>query len=110
MRPDAFFSLFFLSFFFTLVSSLSLSLFFSIKHIWLRAVGGFGFLIHSDFLVEVVVVLRAVGGGCGFLGLPLVVVELDFGVAGFEEQKMLGHMCFSCYRTYVMILCNWLIL
>ena len=23
---------------------------------------------------------------------------------------MLGHMCFSCYRTYVMILCNWLIL
>ena len=52
--------------------------FFSIKHIWLRAVGGFGFLIHSDFLVEVVVVLRTVGGGggcgCGFLGLPLVVV------------------------------------
>ena len=51
----------------------------SIKHIWLRAIGGFGFLIHSNFLVEVVVVLRAVGGGgrsCGFLGLPLVVVEL----------------------------------
>ena len=23
--------------------------------------------------------------------------------------SMLGHMCFSCYRTYVMILCNWLI-
>ena len=23
---------------------------------------------------------------------------------------LLGHMCFSCYRTYVMILCNWLIL
>ena len=23
---------------------------------------------------------------------------------------MLGHMCFSCYRTYVMILSNWLIL
>ena len=23
---------------------------------------------------------------------------------------VLGHMCFSCYRTYVMILCNWLIL
>ena len=22
---------------------------------------------------------------------------------------VLGHMCFSCYRTYVMILCNWLI-
>ena len=46
---------------------------------WLRTVGRFGFLIHSDFLVEVVVVLRAVGGGgrsCGFLGLPLVVVEL----------------------------------
>ena len=46
---------------------------------WLRAVGGFGFLIHSDFWVEVMVVLRAVGGGgrsCGFLGLLLVVVEL----------------------------------
>ena len=48
---------------------------------WLRVVGGFGFLIHSNFLVEVVVVLRAVGGGgggggygCGILGLPLVVV------------------------------------
>ena len=26
------------------------------------------------------------------------------------RYKMLGHMCFSCYRTYVMILCNWLIL
>ena len=44
----------------------------SIKHIWLKAVGRFGFLIHSDFLVEVVVVLKAVGGGgcgcgCGFL-------------------------------------------
>ena len=23
---------------------------------------------------------------------------------------LLGHMCFSCYKTYVMILCNWLIL
>ena len=59
MRPDA------SSFFFFFFS-------FSIKHIWLRAVGGFGFLIHSDFLVEVVVVLKAVGGGgcgcgCGFL-------------------------------------------
>ena len=34
--------------------------------------------------------LRAVSGGgcgCGFLGLPLVVVELGFGVAGFEEQE-----------------------
>ena len=58
---------------------------------WLRAIGGFGFLIHLDFLVEVVVVLRAVGsGGCGFLGLPLVVVELGFGEAGFEEQKRKG--------------------
>ena len=30
----------------------------------------------------------------------------------FEENRfwVLGHMCFSCYRTYVMILCNWLIL
>ena len=39
-----------------------------------------GFLcIHLDFLVEVVVVLRTVGGrgcGCGFLGLPLLVVKL----------------------------------
>ena len=62
----------------------------SIKHIWLKAVGRFGFLIHSDFLVEVVAVLRAIGGGgcgCGFLGLPLVVVKLGFDVAGFEEQE-----------------------
>ena len=61
---------------------------FSIKHIWLRAVGGFGFLIHSDFLVEVVIVLRAVGGGgCGygFLGLPLVVVEL--GLKSRKKKK-----------------------
>ena len=39
------------------------------------------------------IVLRAVGGGgcrCGFLDLPLVVVELGFGVAGFEEQKRKG--------------------
>ena len=53
--------------------------------------------------------LRAVGGGgrsCGFLGLPLVVVELGcwwwilglplvvvemgFGVVGFKEQKRKG--------------------
>ena len=36
------------------------------------------------------VVLRAIGGGgcgCGFLGLPLVMVKLGFDVAGFEEQK-----------------------
>ena len=66
MRPNA------SSFFFFFFSS-------SIKHIWLRAVGDFGFLIHLDFLVEVVVVLKVVGGGgcgCGFLDLPLVVVEL----------------------------------
>ena len=30
------------------------------------------------------------GYGCGFLGLPLMVVELGFGVAGFEEQKRKG--------------------
>ena len=27
-----------------------------------------------------------------------------------KKKKLLGHMCFSCYRTYVMILYNWLIL
>ena len=27
-----------------------------------------------------------------------------------KRKALLGHMCFSCYRTYVMILCNWLIL
>ena len=53
----------------------------------LRILGfGFGFSMFVGFLVELVVVLRAVGGGgcgCGFLGLPLVVVELGFGVAGY---------------------------
>ena len=53
----------------------------------LRILGfGFGFSMFVGFLVEVVVVLRTVGGGgygCGFLGLPLVVVELGFGVAGY---------------------------
>ena len=53
-------------------------------------------LSFFSLLVEVVVVLRAVGGGgcgcgCGFLGLPLVVVvELGFGEVGFEEQKRKG--------------------
>ena len=51
----------------------------------MRVVGGFGFLIHSDFLVEVMVVLRAVGGDCGFLGLPLVVAEL-----GLKSRKEKG--------------------
>ena len=27
-----------------------------------------------------------------------------------HRGRLLGHICFSCYRTYVMILCNWLIL
>ena len=57
---------------------------------WLKAVGRFGFLIHSDFLVEVVVVLRAVwwwrlwisrfvvGGG----GAWLMVVDSGFAVGG----------------------------
>ena len=27
-----------------------------------------------------------------------------------QRGRLLGHMCFSCYRTYVMILCNLLIL
>ena len=26
-----------------------------------------------------------------------------------QRGRLLGHVCFSCYRTYVMILCNWLI-
>ena len=26
-----------------------------------------------------------------------------------QMGRLLGHMCFLCYRTYVMILCNWLI-
>ena len=26
-----------------------------------------------------------------------------------QRGRLLGHMCFSCYRIYVMILCNWLI-
>ena len=56
----------------------------------MKAVGRFGFLIHSDFLVEVVVVLRAVwwwrlwisrfvvGGG----GAWLMVVDSGFAVGG----------------------------
>ena len=31
-------------------------------------------------------------------------------VMNYQKGRLLGHMCFSCYRTYVMILCNWLIL
>ena len=31
-------------------------------------------------------------------------------VTDCQKGRLLGHMCFSCYRTYVMILCNWLIL
>ena len=31
-------------------------------------------------------------------------------VTDCQRGRLLGHMCFSCYRTYVMILCNWLIL
>ena len=31
-------------------------------------------------------------------------------VTDCQMGKLLGHMCFSCYRIYVMILCNWLIL
>ena len=30
-------------------------------------------------------------------------------VTDYQRGILLGHMCFSCYRTYVMILCNWLI-
>ena len=30
-------------------------------------------------------------------------------VTDCQRGRLLGHMCFSCYRTYVMILCNWLI-
>ena len=42
-------------------------------------------MIHSDFLVEVVIVLRDVSGGgfgCGFLGSPLVVVDSGFAIGG----------------------------
>ena len=31
-------------------------------------------------------------------------------VTDYQRGRLLGHMCFSCYRIYVMILCNWLIL
>ena len=31
-------------------------------------------------------------------------------VTDCQTGRLLGYMCFSCYRTYVMILCNWLIL
>ena len=31
-------------------------------------------------------------------------------VTDCQRGRLLGHICFSCYRTYVMILCNWLIL
>ena len=31
-------------------------------------------------------------------------------VTDCQRGRLLEHMCFSCYRTYVMILCNWLIL
>ena len=31
-------------------------------------------------------------------------------VTDCQRGRLLGHMCFSCYRTYVMFLCNWLIL
>ena len=31
-------------------------------------------------------------------------------VTDCQRGRLLGHMCFSCYRTYVMILCNRLIL
>ena len=60
-------------------------------------------------------------------GVPIVKIRSDHGKE-FENAKfetfcnehvikkefsalktLLGHMCFSCYRTYVMILCNWLI-
>ena len=33
----------------------------------------------------------------------------DF-VMDCQRGRLLGYMCLSCYRTYVMILCNWLIL
>ena len=31
-------------------------------------------------------------------------------VTDCQMGRLLGHICFSCYRTYVVILCNWLIL
>ena len=40
--------------------------------------------------------------GEGFVNLARVDMSLSL--------KVLGHICSSCYRTYVMILYNWLIL
>ena len=31
-------------------------------------------------------------------------------VTDCQRGRLSGHMCFSCYKTYLMILCNWLIL
>ena len=31
-------------------------------------------------------------------------------VTDYQRGRLLEYMCFLCYRTYVMILCNWLIL
>ena len=42
-------------------------------------------LVRLDFLVEVVVMMRAIVGGgcgCGFMGLPLMVVDFGFVVGG----------------------------
>ena len=46
---------------------------------------------------------------CCIYVLLLGLVWLDWKRCGLGSH-LLGHMYFSCYRTYVMFLCNWLIL
>ena len=65
---------------------------------------------------------RCLRGGfyCNFTSLILLHSTLLTATTSFHSPlwtrflkgglELLGHMCFSCYRTYVMILCNWLIL
>ena len=43
------------------------------------------------------------------ISLICSIVSCDF-VTDCQMGRLLGHMCFSCYRRYVIILCNWLIL
>ena len=49
-------------------------------------------------------------GGTKLVVLVETILEDERPYSKPGQLKVLGHMCFSCYRTYVMILCNWLIL